>query len=121
MLDIDALAPANEFMAEESAIVADVVARLAVPGECSRFVEGGAGSAHLAGGPAQCAEPLPFRHGGEVSTARTSTSGPGDAGPYPNPSKVNVACGAGSNASQRGNHATRAVSASSKGSLCSEQ
>jgi hypothetical protein len=48
MIEIDALAHASEFMAAETAIVADVVARLGVPGECSMVVVGGAGATHLA-------------------------------------------------------------------------
>ncbi|MEV2226903.1 hypothetical protein AB0E01_44800 [Nocardia vinacea] len=48
MVEIEALARASEFMAEETAVVADVVAGLAVPGECSLVVVGGAGSTHLA-------------------------------------------------------------------------
>ncbi|MGO4614969.1 hypothetical protein AB4305_07845 [Nocardia sp. 2YAB30] len=47
MVEIDALARASEFMTEETAVVADVVARLAIPAECSMVVVGGAGSTHL--------------------------------------------------------------------------
>jgi hypothetical protein len=48
MVEINALAHASEFMAEETAVVTDVVAHLAIPGECSMIVVGGAGSTHLA-------------------------------------------------------------------------
>lgn len=47
MIEVDALARASEFLAEETVVVADVVARLAVPGECCMVVVGGAGSTHL--------------------------------------------------------------------------
>ena len=48
MIEFDALAHASEFMAEETALVTDVVERLTVPGEYSMIVVGGAGSTHLA-------------------------------------------------------------------------
>lgn len=48
MVGTDALARASEFLTEETTVVADVVARLAVPDEISMIVVGGAGSTHLA-------------------------------------------------------------------------
>ncbi|MEU7768954.1 AMP-binding protein [Nocardia sp. NPDC049190] len=48
MVEIEALARASEFMAEETAVVVDVVTGLAIPGEYSMIVVGGAGSTHLA-------------------------------------------------------------------------
>lgn len=48
MVELDALARASAFLTEETAVVADVVARLTVPEESSMVVVGGAGSTHLA-------------------------------------------------------------------------